>query len=215
MPKDVDWENVTFLILLLTSHLAHVQHEVLDQDAVARTCHHCVDLVCFVSQPVNSSLKHRQEHLSVSYDQRTCCVANILHNTVFKAHGSCVRDTAQSILGLGNGTHVLYRRPNKSSALSNPHDTLHSNVPSSGRFAFLQYYTGWTKKHTKFHPSFIVLARPPIPEPLACCPMPPRSGSMKFVAMFSKGQLLLKVLLHTETLFCSLVHNFNTALSKM
>ena len=44
-----------------------VQDEVLHQVVLARTCHRCVALVCFVGPNQRLLLRqHRQEHLSVS-----------------------------------------------------------------------------------------------------------------------------------------------------
>ena len=70
--KDVDRENVTFLILVLAfnHHLAQVdlvapcqvQDVVLHQVVVAKTCLRCLDLVCFVGPNQRFLLpKHRQE----------------------------------------------------------------------------------------------------------------------------------------------------------
>ena len=42
---------------------------------------------------------------------------------VLEPHGFCVCNTAQHVLGLGRGAHVLYNTPNKISALYDPHDT--------------------------------------------------------------------------------------------
>ena len=58
LPKDVEQENVTFLILVLTFHHqpaqvnmlepCQVQDVMLHQVAVARTNYRCLDIVCFV-----------------------------------------------------------------------------------------------------------------------------------------------------------------------
>ena len=50
--------------------------------------------------------------------------------------GFCVCDTAQSFLGLGNGTQVLYSTSNKRSALCDPDNAFHTDA-FSGRFSFL------------------------------------------------------------------------------
>ena len=74
LPKGVERETVTFLILVLAfhHHLAQVdlvapcqvQDVVLHQVVVAKTCLRCLDLVCFVG-PNQRFLppKHRQEQL--------------------------------------------------------------------------------------------------------------------------------------------------------
>ena len=76
--KGVGKEHVSFLILILTFHHqlsqvdmvvpSQVQDVMLHRVVVARTNHHCLDLVCFLgSQPVICFFpRHRQEHLSVS-----------------------------------------------------------------------------------------------------------------------------------------------------
>ena len=57
LPKDVELENVTFLILVLTLHQLvqadlvepyQVQDVVLHHILMARTCSCCLDIVCFV-----------------------------------------------------------------------------------------------------------------------------------------------------------------------
>ena len=104
---------------------------------------------------------------------------------VLETDGFCVCDAAQSFLGLGKGTQVLYSTSNKRSTLCDPDNTFHANA-FSGRFSFLKEHTCWPKKNTTFHSRTLVFARPPIPAPFTCCPMPPRSGLMNLFATFSK-----------------------------
>ena len=138
---------------------------------------------------------------------------------VLETVGVCVCDAAQSFLDLGKGTQVLYSTSNKRSTLCDPDNTLHTNA-FSGRFSFLKQHTCRPKKNTTFHSRTLVCARPPIPAPFTSCPMPTRSGLINFFATFSKSQLLfevrlLRLFLHTETLFRRFVHNFDAALSQI
>ena len=132
----------------------------------------------------------------------------------WKLMGS-VCDTAQSFLGLGNGPQVLHSTPNK--RCSDPNDTFHPNA-FSGRFSFSEAtHASWTKEHGTFNSGTVVIAKCPIPAPFTCHRMPPRSGLMILFATLTTCQLLfdVRLVLRTETLLCSLVHNFNTALSKV
>ena len=88
-------------------------------------------------------------------------------------------------LGLGKGTQVLYSTPNKRSTLCNPDNTFHTNAFSGG-FSFLKQHTCRPEKNTTKHSRTLAFARPPIPAPFTCCPMPPRSGFMNLFATFSE-----------------------------
>ena len=88
----------------------------------------------------------------------------------------CVCDIAQSFLGLGKGTQVLYSTSNKRSTLCDPDTTFHTNA-FSGRFSlFLQHTRAGPRNTPPFHSRTLVFARSPIPAPFTCCPVPPRSG---------------------------------------
>ena len=89
---------------------------------------------------------------------------------VLETDGFCVRDAAQSFLGLGKGTQVLYSTSNKRGTLCDPDNTFHTNA-FSGRFSFLNQHTCRSKKNTTFHSRTHVFARSPIPAPFTCCPM--------------------------------------------
>ena len=70
---------------------------------------------------------------------------------VLETDGFGVCDAAQSFLGLGKGTQVLYTTSNGRSTLCDPDNTFHANA-FSGRFSFLKEHTCWPKK--KHHLSF-------------------------------------------------------------
>ena len=70
---------------------------------------------------------------------------------VLETDGFCVRDAAQSFLGLGKRTQVLHSTPNKKSTLCDPDNTFHTNA-FSGRFSFLNQYT--CRYQEKHHLSF-------------------------------------------------------------
>ena len=106
---------------------------------------------------------------------------------------------------------------NKRNTLGDQDNTFHTKA-FSGRFSFLKQHTRRPKEHTTFHSRTLAFARSPIQ--FTCCPVPPKSGLMSFFATFSKLQFLfdvrfVRLFLHTDTLFCSFVHNFDTALSQI
>ena len=57
-------------------------------------------------------------------------------------------------------------------------------TPSAVVSRFLKQHTCRPKKSTTFHSRTLVFARPPIPAPFTCCPMPPKSGLMNLFATF-------------------------------
>ena len=169
------------------------------------------------SQPVISS-SQASSGACLYRDIKKCAVWQT-SDRVLETDGFCVRDAAQFFLGLGKRTQVLHNTSNKRSTLCDPDNTFHTNAFSSC-FSFLNRYTCRSKKNTTFHSRTLVFARSPIPTPFTCCPMSPRSGLMNLFVTFSKWQLLLDVRFlrlfhHTETLFRSFVHQFDTALSQI
>ena len=58
-------------------------------------------------------------------------------DNVLESDGFCVRDAAQSFLGLGKGTQVLYSTSNKRGTLCDPDNTFHTNA-FSGSFLVLE-----------------------------------------------------------------------------
>ena len=70
---------------------------------------------------------------------------------VLEIDGFCVCDAAQSFLGLGKGTQVLYSTSNNCSTLCDPDNTFHTNA-FSGRFSFLEatHVPAQEKHHLSF-----------------------------------------------------------------
>ena len=138
---------------------------------------------------------------------------------VLEPDGFCVCDTAQSFLGLGKGTQVLYSAPNKRSSLCDPDNTFHTNA-FSGRFSFLKQHTcpPREKHHLPF--SNACVCQTYNTSTIHLLPDAPKVGHDESLCAFSECQLLfdvrlVRLFLHTETLFYSFVHNFDTALSQI
>ena len=141
---------------------------------MAREKYHHLDLVCFVGPNVISS-SQASSGTSVRVVRSRNVLCGKTSDKVLETDGSRVCDIAQSFLGLGKGTQVLYSTSNQRSTLCDPDNTFHTNAVS-GRFSFLKQHGRGPKENTTFHSRTLVFARSPIPAPFTCCPVPPRSG---------------------------------------
>ena len=176
---------MSFRVLALTFHHqfspvdlvapSQVPDVMLHQVDEARKNCYCLDLVCFVgpNQWISASQASSGASACVVRSRNVLCGKRMSRSWKLTASVSAILQ------------QVLYSTSNKRNTLCDPDNTFHTNA-FSGRFSFLNQHTYRPKKNTTFHSRALVFARPPLPAPFTCCPMPPRSGLMNLFATFSK-----------------------------
>ena len=89
-----------------------------------------VDIVCAESsggtKPPGTS--GGNDSLAEGCVKGTCAVSCSCTDIFLETDGFCACDAAQSFLGLGKGTQVLYSTSNKRSTLCDPDNTIHTNA---------------------------------------------------------------------------------------